>query len=882
MSRFWLTFALKITDTMNNKYITDTILAKQASGTMRLSPIDYKEITDRDRHVTVAIADRQRQLDGVIAMQQWYRKNEQAVAQLEVTTGYHNKVNKQYLALRTEEMKLELFDNVQELHHFYEKIEERRRVIEGIKQQESDVAQAIEAMRSKISDVERQHVVAKDRLTAAEDQLRMHQSVIDRGYVLDGEMKMLISQLMTAEDNFADAQSRLGESEADYKNRQSEIALVKQQLETLNLHHQALDYHQQLFEQYHSVIDKLQLFNSESKANERTHKLFNDNSSRHGELLVLHDKIKKQMQAKRERLDALEADRAVHENAIEEMDSPQIYRRYAHSQNRLVQLQSARVAWLTIMAGYEAIESHRAALERMVRQYDQRRLEQQVAERDVKRLFERYDRLRKSFILLQIENTRKLREGLREGEACPVCGSAHHPYNTEVEQELGETQTQLEADYIAAKEEYEERRASAREVMADAQRYAGQLEAERANLERMVEQQTRLEADWARFVSLDSSFAMCSASVNREARRTTIDMLIDSTRRHIEESEQQIARFDFHSAQLHDLSREVRAAKDAVDELRQQYWQLDTELQVIHERVETYRSLVADSDNRLEHLYKDLDDIVTLSGWHDNNIEEYSKNLSELYLDWTLTNSQLEKRQHEYEMLSYRSRAAEDACKRLRQAVGHTREERDRLRELLNSKRERLRKDFGAGNPAELAAALMQAIEDAQRQCNETKELYEDCKHNLASLNGQQESLVETRIQQEEQLREHCTMYDHAIARYNLSHPAIHTAELASIFGDKRDWVLLRQTVTECRDALLIAAEQMGEAERRVIELQNAPECPAKENPADQPEALALRRSELSLELETLRGEQADIRRILQRHSESSQAAAAERSSLGL
>lgn len=855
---------------MNNKYITDTILAQQAGGTMRLSDIDYKEITDRDNHITATIADRQRQLELTIAMQQWYKKNEQAVAQLEDTTSYHNKVNKQYLALRNEEMKLELFDSVQELHPYYEKIEERRRVIEGIKLQESEVAQAIGAIRTKIAEAEKQHTVARDRLTEAEDQLRMRQATIDAGYVVDGEMKMLVSQLMTAEDNLTEAIQRLGESEADYKNRQAEMAQVKQQLESLNLHHQTLAIHQQLFEQYQSVTDKLQLYNSEMKANDRTHKQFADNNSRHSELLVLHEKIKKQLQTKGERLDALVADRKVHEAALADMDSQAIYRHYSLSQKRLIELQSARTEWVSIVAGYEAIESHRAALERMVRQYDQKRLEQQVAERDVKRLFERYDRLRKSFILLQIENTRKLREGLREGEPCPVCGSAHHPYNTEVEQELGERQSQLERDYIDAKREYEARRVFTDEVIAEALKYGGQLEAERAILERMIEQQKLLENDWARFSRLDSSFSVCSSSVNREARRTTIEMLIDSTKRHIEESEQQISRFEFHSTQLHDINIQVRANKAAVDELRQQFWQLDTELQIIHERVETFRALMYESDDRLEHLYKDLDDVVTLSGWRDNNIEEYIKSLFELYTEWTLTNSNLEKRRHEYDMLSYRSSAAEAACTQLRQIVGQSREERDRLRELLNSKREHLRKDFGTSNPAELAASLMQGIVDAQRNCNEAREIYEDFKQQLSSLTGQRDTLIATRSEQEEQLRRHCTMYDHAIARYNLIHPAIHSAELANIFTDKRDWVLLRQTVTECRDALLIAAEQMGAAERQVMELQKAPERPAQNNPADQPEALAQRRTELVLELESLRGEQADIRRILRRHNETS------------
>lgn len=854
---------------MSNQYITDTILAQQTGTMGRLSDADFREITDREHQVSTTIGDRQRQLDAVIAMQEWYRRNEKATAILEDTTTHHNRVNKQYLALRGDEMRLELFDSVQEFHEFYEQIAERRRVIDGIKLQESEVAQRIEDTRAMLVEAEREYNVATERQADAEEHQRQQQPVINHGYTLDGEIKTLVADLITAEEILADAQRQLGESEADYRNRQHEIIKIKEQVESLTTRHQALSVHQQLFEQYHAVNDKLMLYNTEARANEYAHQQFGINNQRHRELVILHERIAKQLQSARERVDALRADCQVHEAAIEEMDSASLYRRYAQSQQRLVQLLSARQAWQTIAAGYDAIEHQRSTLERMSRQLDQKRQEQQVAERDVKRLFERYTRLNKAFILLQIENTRKLRESLKEGSPCPVCGSAHHPYHTEVEQELGETQTQLEKDYLDTKKEYEERQAAAAEVVAEAQVRAGHLEAERTMLERMMEQQHLLEADWERFRRLDNTFTVCSSSVNREARRTTIEMLIDSTNRHIKEYEQQISRFDFHTAQLHDIVAKLRKEEETVANVQQQYWQLDKELLLVRERMETFRKIMSESDSRIEHLYKDLDDVVTLSGWRDDNLDTFCKNLTELYNDWTQTCSNLDRRKHEYEVLNYRLETSATACQHCQRLVGSSREERDRLRELLNSKREQLRKDFGNLTPTEMAASLHDSVGEASKLCKAKADAYSGLQNQLFALYGQRDILVETRRQQEEHLREVATTLDHAIARYNLTHSSIQQSELNAIFSDDRDWVLLRHTITECRDALLIAKEQMQIAEKNFIALQGASERPSKDKDTDSPEALVQRHAELVIELEALRGEQADIRRIIDRHERS-------------
>ena len=129
---------------MNNQYITESIFARQAGAATKLSDNELREINDREHHLLVSIADRQRQLDAVMAMEDWYKQNLQATELLEDTTAHHNLVNKQYLALRGEEMKLERFDSIQEFRPLYEQVGECRRVIDDII---ADLDQAFAAVR---------------------------------------------------------------------------------------------------------------------------------------------------------------------------------------------------------------------------------------------------------------------------------------------------------------------------------------------------------------------------------------------------------------------------------------------------------------------------------------------------------------------------------------------------------------------------------------------------------------------------------------------------------------------------------------------------------------------------------------------------------------
>lgn len=833
----------------------------------QLNPAQLAEKTERIAQLDRTIEDRSEQQRKTELLLQWHAQHEDARQQLETATTHHNLINKEYLAMRSEEVLLARYDSILPFRPLYEQMCENRQRIERLKIEDTELLRRVAEEKEKLGEIKKQLTVAAERRNDAEKQLRQRQRDIHQGFVIEGEIRAGQEELSEQERTLNKVQQKYAECDTLLKNQQQETERLKKRHEELNLRRQTLATHQLMFEQFQAISEKLHLYNSEMKQNDRAHLEYDRTTRRQSEIAQEFSKIAKQLQDYNDRLGALRAARQVHNQAIVHQDSLLLHTTYANARQRLTQLLEARRLWKRIVAAYELGERQRTDLERRNRQLEQKRNERPNLEREEQQLFKRFSTLQKAFMLAQFEDIKQLRTELKEGTPCALCGSAHHPYHTEAERELGSTQSKLEEDYLEAQRLHLDKREQISQLREETARMEGEIAAEREAYEQNLLLQQHLEQEWNICIPLDSSFRDCTPAVNRGARSTTIEMLIDSTDRQLKDSEQLIKTHEFHLAQIKELSQKMELLETESEGERKRHSDCDIELKALRTRVELLQRTMVESDARVEQLYKDLDDVVTVSGWRDADMDDFIRRISELYTEWKTTNTNITQTQQELAVASLQTQHLTQQLESLRRNVTHHREKRDRQRETNHSKNEQLHRIFGDTTATQLVEFLENNVALATQHHLHIEEEHQQLLLNIQKWEGHHEKLLHECSHQEEILRERTTELNHSIARYNLEHAPLQTTELTTIFSDPRDWNALRKQLTQCNQQLLLATQTKDKAQATFLELQGQPTRPSNRD-EDRPDALRATLQYIAQEMANAQEERHALQRSIERHQD--------------
>lgn len=766
----------------------------------RCSKQELAQLKEARRLCETKLDNTEHSLEQLRHQQEWFTTFITLTHRLDTAKAALYDLNKQYAAVTGQARELERYEAFESVQGIFQRIRVLEKEIQRNKAAQTETAALVLQLKSRMTKTEETYGQSDRKRSESEELLSRMYETLAEGYHIKGALNVLLGNMKQAESQTARLQQTLFALNKERQELVSETERIdtdngrkRQELQNMEAHRFMLDHSEMIQSKLDVLLDihqqraqlQLNLDRNRKKQNEQN-ELLNRLFQQHQELdLQIH---------------SLQSELQVHRQSNHGLDNYSLQERAMLLKDKRQRLQSASLLWKRISAGYDAINEKEQSIIRLQLHTDHQATTIQQLEREIGVLRPQCEELKYAYTLSKSQNVIQLRSDLREGQNCSVCGATHHPFHSDTMLEQSKLISEIKTDYELTAEELRKKEELLIELKLTQASETSRLAEERLQLESMKRRHEEDISEWEAYKTVDRSFADCSPSTNREARKVMLQQLIEKTGVDAEEAQKELDSFNFHQNRINQINERIAQCELNKSNTVVRLNEVNTACQVLAHNVESLQQYCTEESRRYSQLYEELDRQISLSGWireWNSSPESVKMKIQQMTEKWIALNHSTE---YNGIALKQKKDMVENIDLRIKYLKGLLEtisDAKTATEELIKDKQNTFRKLFGEKDVKECFTELSLAVAGSrQEELLKRDELKRDATE-LLQAEGQRDALENDNRRLEEMLAEERAELDLWIRRYNAGHPPVQLIELERVFAAEKDWNQLRETVRE-------------------------------------------------------------------------------------
>ena len=805
------------------KRMTRSEARRQYLADALLSPQQQQRNEDAKRLAETKLRNIESALQRIHDQQEWLRRFNERKHDLSEHKARLFEATKQLTALANEERDLYRFETFETVQGLFQRMQLLERLTRDNKQQRGTLGREAEEKRQHVGEMQKQLQQKSDNksetiklMYVANDNLEQANRILGRRMVLEIDEKALTNIIDELAQQHDIITQEIAEHEASVKSLQENITQQNLRVQTMEPH-QRMIRHSEMIQ---VLLERLLELRNEIEETEHLQEEYARHQQQENEML---SRVFSEYQQVQQDINTLNAELQLHRQQNLGLSSYSLQERAMKLRSRRETLISAQSLWNRIQSGYRLIEEKTQVVNQLRLKLDKIKYDITELENKVVPMRQLCHEKEYTLTLSKSQNVIELRNDLKEGISCTVCGARTHPYHSDTMLEQSKLISELRTEFELLQGELISKEKMLQETTITLAATEARRDVEEEALSMLRQRQMEDVKEWAVFAQLDPSFKECSSSTNMDARTTLIRQLIENAGKDADNAQHELDVFNFHQNRINETAETLTKKEQEHAGLTTRLNEVNTGCQVLARQVEHTRQTRAKLQTLFTQLYDRLNGMISIGDWYEmwkTNPENVRLQLQQMMNDWEQAHNELDLSTHEKSLLQSLVEAKRTADKFIETLSLIARDEYEKRLTMRKEGEKEYATLLSDRDVKEYYESYALQIKKAEQEWREHLEATQQETQILAKLDGRLQELTSFGEGIAAEAVSERSQLDIWMRQFNANHPPVQYTELEQAFAKDKDWNITRDKIRSLRIEVMLEQARVDNLRSSIVALQ--------------------------------------------------------------